>query len=145
MQTLRPLHLHRSKPLRVHTKSAYIRTKSAHLPRCAHTESADFAPDPSSACHHHLVVECGIHACRIPPILRFEQYCSAEATFGFVLHIVATFARFFSFLILTSPSRTCSCTQKVSRTSVFSLLYYFQFIHNQILRFSSIQCCLALS
>ena len=61
VQTSRPLHLHRSKPQRVHTKSAYARTKSAHLLRCAHTESAASAPDPSSARHHHLVVECGIH------------------------------------------------------------------------------------
>ena len=39
-----PLHLHRSKPLHVHTYSVYVRTTSA-----------DFAPDPSSACFHHLV------------------------------------------------------------------------------------------
>ena len=50
VQTSRPLHLHRSKPLRVHTKSVYVRTKSA-----------DSAPVPSSACYHHLAVECGIH------------------------------------------------------------------------------------
>ena len=46
----RPLHLHRSMPLRVHAKSVYVRTKSA-----------DSAPDPSSACYHHLVLEWGIH------------------------------------------------------------------------------------
>ena len=56
-----PLHLHRSKPPRVHTKSVYVRTTSAHLPMRARPESADFAPDPSLACHHLLVVECGIH------------------------------------------------------------------------------------
>ena len=61
MQTSRPLHLHRSKPLRVHTKSECVRTKSAYLLKCAHADFADFAPNPSSACHHHLVVECGIH------------------------------------------------------------------------------------
>ena len=83
-------------------------------------------------------------ACGIP-ILRFEQYCSTEATIGFVLRIVATFARFFSFLILTSSSRTCSSTQKVSRISVFSLLYCFQLIHRQIVHFSNIQCCPALN
>ena len=77
-------------------------------------------------------------ACRIP-ILRFEQYCSTEATIGFVLRIVATFARFFSFLILTSLSRTCSGIRKVSRFSVFSLLYCFQLIRHQILRFSKKQ------
>ena len=61
VQTSRPLYLHRSMPLRVHTKSVYVHTKSAYLLRGAHTEFADFAPDPSSAGHHHLVVECGIH------------------------------------------------------------------------------------
>ena len=61
VQPSRPLHLHRSKPPRVHTTSVYVRTKSAYLQKCAHTESADFAPDPSSACHQHFVVECGIH------------------------------------------------------------------------------------
>ena len=35
VQTSRPLHLHRSKPPRVHTKSVYVRTKSAFLLRCA--------------------------------------------------------------------------------------------------------------
>ena len=50
LQTSRPLGLHRSRPLRVHTKS-----------ECVRTRSADFAPDPSSACYHHLLVECGIH------------------------------------------------------------------------------------
>ena len=54
----------------------------------------------------------GSMACRIP-ILRIAQYCCTEATIGFVLLIVATFAHFFSFLILTSSSRTCSSTQKV--------------------------------
>ena len=83
-------------------------------------------------------------ACKIP-IMRFEQYCGAEATIGFVLHSVATFARFFSFLILTSSSRTCSGTQNVSRISVFSLLYCFQLIRHQILHFSSIQCSPALN
>ena len=36
---------------------------SVHIsrPLCAHTKSAEWEPDPSSACHHHLVVECGIH------------------------------------------------------------------------------------
>ena len=61
MQPSRPLHLHRSKPLRVHTKSVYVRTTSAYLPRYAHPEFADIAPDPSSACRRHLVVECGTH------------------------------------------------------------------------------------
>ena len=42
--------VHISRPPCVHTKSVYVLT-----------ESADSAPDPSSACHHHLVVECGIH------------------------------------------------------------------------------------
>ena len=70
VQTSRPLHLHRSKPPLVHTNSVYVRTMSA-----------DFAPDPSSACYHHLVVECGIQA--------------------LFLRMVATFARFLSFLILT--------------------------------------------
>ena len=55
------------------------------------------------------------------------------------------FARFFSFLILTSSSRTCSGTQKLSRISVFSLLYCFQLIRRLILHFSNIQCCLALN
>ena len=105
---------------RVHTKSAYARTKSAHLLKRAHAESADFAPNPS---HHRLVTiivqwSVGSMARRIP-ILRFEQYCSTEATIVFALRIVATFARFFSFLTLTSSSRTCSCTQQVSRISVF--------------------------
>ena len=79
-------------------------------------------------------------ACRIP-ILRFEQYCSTEATIGFVMCVVATFARFFSFLMLTSSSRTCSCLQKVPRISVFPLLYCFHLIHHRIVHFSSIQCC----
>ena len=83
-------------------------------------------------------------ACRIP-ILRFEQYCSTEATIGFVLRIVATFARFLSFLILTSSSRICSGTKKVSRISVFSLLHCFQLIRRHILHFSNIQCCPALN
>ena len=61
VQPSRPLHLHRSKPLRVHTKSVYVRTTSAYLPMRARPEYADFAPDPSSACHHDLVVECEIH------------------------------------------------------------------------------------
>ena len=61
MQPSIPLHLHRSKPLRVHTNSVYVRTTSAHLLKCAHAESAEFAPDASSACYNHLVVECGIH------------------------------------------------------------------------------------
>ena len=36
---------------------------SVHIsrPLCAHTKLADSEPDPSSACHHHLVVECEIH------------------------------------------------------------------------------------
>ena len=79
-------------------------------------------------------------ACRIP-ILRFEQYCSTEATIGFFLRIVASFARFFSLLILTSSSRTCSCTQKVSRISGFPLLYCFQLLRHQILHFSCIEGC----
>ena len=83
-------------------------------------------------------------ACRIP-ILRFEQWCTTEATIGFVLRIVATFARFLSFLILTSSSRTCSNTQKVSRISVFRSLYCFQLIRRQILHFSNIQCCPVLN
>ena len=83
-------------------------------------------------------------ACR-KPILRFEQYWSTEATIGFVLRIVATFARFSFFLILTSSSRTCSSTQKVSRISVLSLLCCFQLIRRQILHFSNIQCCPALN
>ena len=61
MQPSRPLHLHRSKPPRVHTKSVYVRRKSAYLPMHARPGFADFALDPSSACHHHLVVVCGIH------------------------------------------------------------------------------------
>ena len=64
---------------------------------------------------------------------------------GLVLRIVATFARFFSFLILTSSSRTCHRIQKFSRTSVLSLLYCFQLIRRQILHSSYIQCCLALN
>ena len=83
-------------------------------------------------------------ACRIP-ILRFEQWCNTEATIGFVLRIAATFARFLSFLILTSSSRTCSSTQKVSRISVFRSLYCFQLIRRQILHFSNIQCCPVLN
>ena len=83
-------------------------------------------------------------ACRIP-ILRFEQWCTTEATIGFVLRIVATFARFLSFLILTSSSRTCSSTQKVSRISVFRSLYCFQLIRRQILHFSNIQSCPVLN
>ena len=55
-------------------------------------------------------------ACR-KPILRFEQHCNTEATIGFV----ATFAQFFSFLTLTSSSRTCSCIQKLSHIFVFTL------------------------
>ena len=50
-------------------------------------------------------------SCRIV-ILQFEQHCSTEAKIGFV----PTFAQFFSFLILKSSSRTCSCLQKY-RTS----------------------------
>ena len=99
--------------------------------------------------HHRLVTSIfqwsvGSMACRIP-ILQFEQYCSTEATIGFVLSIVATFARFCSFLILTSSSRTCSGTRKFSRISVFSLLYCFQLIRRHILHFSSIQRCPALN
>ena len=109
LQPSRPLFLHRSKPLRVHTKSVCVRTKSA-----------DFAPDPSSACYQYL----GSMACRIS-ILRFEPYCNTDATIGFVLRIVATFVRFFSFFALTSSSRTCSGTQNVSRISVFPLLHCF--------------------
>ena len=82
-------------------------------------------------------------ACRVP-IMRFEQYCSTEATIGFVLRIVATFARLLSFFILPSSSRTCSGTKKVSRISVFSLLCCFQLIRRQIVHFSNIQCCPAL-
>ena len=116
----------------------YVRTTSAHLPMHARQEVADFAPDPSSVCHLHLAVECGSMACRIP-IFRFRQHCSTEATVGFVRRIVAKFARFFSFLILTTSSRTCSGTQKVSRISVLSLLYCSQLIHHRMIRFSSIQ------
>ena len=83
-------------------------------------------------------------ACRLP-FLQFEQYCSTEATIGFVLRIVATFARFFSFLIPTSSSRTCSRTHNFLRISVFSLLCCFQLIRHHILRFSNIQCCPALN
>ena len=65
----------------------------------------------------------GSMACRIS-ILQFEQHCGTEATFGFVLRLVATFARFFSCLILTSSSRTCSGTQKFSRIRVlFAVLF----------------------
>ena len=39
VQTSRPLHLHRSKPLRVHTKSACVRTRSAYLLRAVHIQS----------------------------------------------------------------------------------------------------------
>ena len=141
MQTSRPLHLHRSKPPRVHTKSVYVRTKSAFLPRCAQHR----VWQTLRQIHHRLVTiilkwSLGSIACTIP-ILRFEQYRSTEATIGFVLRIVATFARFFSFMILASSSRTCSRTQKVSRISVFSLLYCFQLIRHQVLHSSSIQCC----
>ena len=52
-------------------------------------------------------------ACRIP-ILQFEQHCSTEATIGFL----ATFAQFFSFLILTSSSRTCSCIQSLAHLCI---------------------------
>ena len=83
-------------------------------------------------------------ACRIP-ILRFEQYCSTEATIGFVLRIVATFARLLSFLIPTFSSRTCSGTKTVSRISVFSLLHCFQLIRLHSLHFSNFQCCPALN
>ena len=139
-----PLHLHRSKPLRVHTISVYVRTTSAYLPMRARPEPADFAPDPSLARHHHLEMECGTMACGIP-ILQFERCCSTEATIGFVLRIVATFASFFSFLILTSSSRTCSRTQNVSRISVFPLLYCFPLIRRQILHSSNIQSGPALN
>ena len=64
-----------------------------------------------------------------------------KATIGFV----ATFAQLFSFLILTSSSRTCSCIQKVSRIFVFPSLSCFQLIRHKILRFSNIQCRLALN
>ena len=37
--TSRPLHLHRSKPLRVHTKSVCVRTRSAYLLRAVHIQS----------------------------------------------------------------------------------------------------------
>ena len=39
VQTSRPLHLHRSKPLRVHTKSVCVRTRSAYLLRAVHIQS----------------------------------------------------------------------------------------------------------
>ena len=77
--------------------------------------------------------------------VRRAQYCSTKETIDFVLRIVATFARFCSFLILTSSSRTCSSTLKFSRISVFSLLCCFQLIRRQILHFSNIQCCPALN
>ena len=78
-------------------------------------------------------------ACRIP-ILRFEQHSSAEATIG----LVFPFAQFFSFLILTSSSRTCSGIQRVSHI-VFPLLSSFQLIRHRLLRFSSIQRSSALN
>ena len=49
VQTLRPLSLHQSKPLRVQNKSVYVRIKSAYLLKRGHPGSADFAPDPSSS------------------------------------------------------------------------------------------------
>ena len=51
-------------------------------------------------------------ACGLP-ILRFEQHCNTEATFG----CVATFAQFFSSSILTSSSRTVLASRK-SRVSL---------------------------
>ena len=77
--------------------------------------------------------------CRIP-ILQFEQHYSTEAMIG----IFPIFA-IFSFLILKSSSRTCSCIQK-SRTSLrVPLMSCFQSTRQRILRFSSIQCCHALN
>ena len=61
VQPSRPLHLHRWKPLRVKNKSVNVRATFACLPKHADPEFADYVPDRSSACHHHLVVECGIH------------------------------------------------------------------------------------
>ena len=88
----------RPKPLRVHTK-------------CLQT---------LGQIHHRLVTIILLWSVKSmvwrTPILRFD----------FVLRIVATFARFFSFLVLISSSRTCSNAKKISRIYVLSLLYCFQ-------------------
>ena len=114
---------------------------SLHICKCVHDQSLQTLRQ----IHHRLVTimlkwSVGSMACGIP-ILRLEQFCGTEATIDFVLRIVATFARFFSFLMLTSSSRTCFGTQKLSRISVFSLLSCFQSIRQRILHFSNIQCC----
>ena len=98
-------------------------------PLCAHTKSADAEPDPSSAYHRHLEVE-------LWDTWPAEYQSCTEATIGFV----AIFAQFFSFLILTSSSRTCSCIQKVSHIFAFTLPSCIHMIEHRIFRFSSIQC-----
>ena len=82
---------------------------------CVRTDG--FCADVAAFHQHHRLHQpssCS-GVCRIP-ILRFEHQCNTEAEIGFV----PTFAQFFTFLILTSSSRTCSCIPK-SRTSLCSL------------------------
>ena len=78
------------------------------------------SPDPSSARHRHLLVECGIHGQQNTNPSNLQCCSSTEAETGFV----PTPAQFFAastFLILRSLSWTRSCIQKqylVSRCSV---------------------------
>ena len=81
LQTSRPLFQHRTKPLRVHTKSVYIRTKSAN-----------FASDPSSACYRVW-----------DPWPAEYQPCDMNNTAIQMQHSCFSFT-------LTSSSRTCSGT-----------------------------------
>ena len=70
------------------------------------------SPDPSSACHRHLVVECGIHGQQNTNPANLQCCCSTE---GRETGFVPTSAQFFTvstFLILRSQSWTRSCIQE---------------------------------
>ena len=126
MQPSIPLHLHRSKPPHVHANSVRTHLVCRLFARsiiCLSPSSCSGVWDPWPVEHQ---------SCDLNHVVVQKQRLV-------VLRILATFARFFSSLILTSSSQTCSGTQKISRISVFSLLYCFQLIRRQILHFSSIQ------
>ena len=110
VQISRPFSVHRSRPLCVHTRSVYV-----------HTESADSAPDPIIGL---LPPSCSgvwgpwpveYQACDMNNIVVQKQR----------LALLQHLRNFFSFLMLTSSSRTCSCIQKVSRLFVFPSLSCF--------------------
>ena len=90
-------------------------TQLAHPSRCSRStlttvcfcarvsRSTAPSPDPSSARHRHLVVECGIHGEQNTNPANLQSCCRTEAETGFV----PTSAQFFAvgtFLILRSPS-----------------------------------------